>query len=82
MTATSRPSSTADQPEDGDDAPPREADGLRRTLARTSWSTVALVAGLVALVCAALLPLLPVSVSQPEVSWPSDPSSPGRPPSS
>ncbi|GAA4919410.1 arabinosyltransferase C [Actinomycetospora succinea] len=37
---------------------------------------VALGASLVALVCAVLLPLLPVAVNQPVVSWPADPASP------
>ena len=35
--------------------------------------TVAVLAGLVALVCAALMPLLPVRVNEPVVSWPAVP---------
>ncbi|GAA4867738.1 arabinosyltransferase domain-containing protein [Actinomycetospora straminea] len=90
MTATSRPSSAADDPEDtgdgaapaGDTASDGRADGTGPFArgwfgrARVAWSTVATVAGIVALVCAALLPLLPVSVSQPEVAWPLDPADP------
>ncbi|TYP89864.1 arabinosyltransferase domain-containing protein [Blastococcus xanthinilyticus] len=40
------------------------------------WSLIALVAGLLAVVCAVLLPVAPVSMSQPVVSWPQDPAAP------
>lgn len=77
MTATSRPSSPADESRTDEGPAPDGTDiqgGWRAR--RPSWPAVATVAGILALVCAALLPLLPVSVSQPEVSWPLDPADP------
>ena len=77
MTATSRPSSPADESRTDEGPAPDGTDiqgGWRAR--RPSWPAIATVAGILALVCAALLPLLPVSVSQPEVSWPLDPADP------
>lgn len=54
--------------------PARVASG-RGTRKRVA-GTVALVAGVVALVLAAALPLAPVTVNEPTVTWPRDPSAP------
>ncbi|GAA4919368.1 4-amino-4-deoxy-L-arabinose transferase-like glycosyltransferase [Actinomycetospora succinea] len=54
--------------QDADDLPPH-----RRTPVRSIASLTAVVAGLVAIVGALLLPFAPVSVSTPQVSWPPDP---------
>lgn len=63
------------------DAPTLErhdaGDALHRTTpVRSIASLTAVVAGLVAIVGAILLPLAPVAVSVPEVSWPPDPRTP------
>jgi len=56
------------------DEPPRD-EAARRGPDRRALA-VAVVAGAVALLCAVLLPLLPVTVNQPVVSWPADPAVP------
>jgi hypothetical protein len=47
-----------------------------RRPALRGWSLVALVSGLVAIVAAVLLPFAPVSVNQPVVQWPQQPTAP------
>ncbi|HSK58966.1 MAG TPA: arabinosyltransferase domain-containing protein [Actinomycetospora sp.] len=69
MTATPKTSRPPADEARADGELPRDDAGARALL-------VAVVAGAVALVCAVLLPLLPVSVNQPVVSWPADPSTP------
>lgn len=54
---------------DRPDAPPT----TRRT---RNLGPLALVAGLVAMLCAVLLPIAPVTVSNPTVQWPQDPAAP------
>ncbi|HWN29427.1 MAG TPA: arabinosyltransferase domain-containing protein, partial [Actinomycetospora sp.] len=69
MTATPKTSRPPADEARADGDLPRDDAGARALL-------VALLAGAVALVCAVLLPLLPVAVDQPVVSWPADPSTP------
>lgn len=57
-----------------DDLVPRA--GPRPVRSRSRAPVVAVVAGLVALVGAVLLPIAPVSMSVPEVRWPADPRDP------
>ncbi|MDD7940966.1 arabinosyltransferase domain-containing protein [Actinomycetospora lutea] len=71
MTAT--PRTSPDTAGSRDDEATRPGAGV----APPTWPLpVALAAAAVALVCAVLLPLLPVTVDQPVVSWPEDPSAP------
>ena len=51
--------------------------GARPARSWSGASVIAVVAGLVALVGAVLLPIAPVSMSVPEVRWPADPAGPG-----
>lgn len=55
---------------------PRGEDPISARRQGTRPLPVAFVAGVVALACAVLLPLMPISVNQPVVSWPADPSAP------
>ncbi|MBO0839529.1 MAG: arabinosyltransferase domain-containing protein [Sciscionella sp.] len=55
--------------------PVSDPDGART--ARRSWLNLfALVAGLITVLCAVALPLAPVSVHEPTVSWPNNPAAP------